>query len=416
MKQTQFNKHSPLPKVGSFKTGSRRSTQSGVLHLCADLDYGDPARETVTLAILTQRLGWRAMIASSGGTLVNEAERAAVKHVRMPLNQHGIFANWRNRVHLETLVQRERPVLVHAHGIDAVEMGCRLGLQHRIPLVVDLTQPLPDTSATHRLISQLAQTSCTVRVPTRMMGKHLISTFQINPSLVACLAPGVDLQSYNATAISAERLHHLNRFWRLPEQALVALVPMPLVPDMGHETFLQAMALIKDENVYAIMVGSDRKSPGLRAALESQVEQLGLSGKVIMPESCPDWPAAFWLANVVVAPNSMPLGQNVEILAAQALGRPVIITATGASEEMVLKEETAWVLPPKDPELLAKALREATHLNTDQRVNLAESTRFFIEENFPQSNWFNGMMELYENLLYPGRKTSDGAGVRAKVA
>ena len=136
-----------------------------------------------------------------------------------------------------------------------------------------------------------------------------------------------------------------------------------------------------------------------------------------MPETCPDWPAAFWLANVVVAPNSAIRGQNMEILAAQALGRPVIVTSVGANEEMVLKGETEWVLPPDNVTALAKALSEAACLNTDQRVNLADNTRYFIEDNFPQADWFNGMMELYEELMFPaGRGNATPTEPTARVA
>jgi glycosyltransferase involved in cell wall biosynthesis len=396
-----------------LKTGSRRNNRAGVLHLCADLDYGDPARETVTLAVLTQRLGWRALIASSGGGLVTEAERAAVKHVRMPLDNHGLFASWRNRMHLEALVQRERPALVHAHGPGTIEMACRLSRLHRLPLVVDLTQPLPDNPNTHRLMTHVAQTSCTVRVPTETMARHLTTTFQINPGLIARLAPGIDLQGYNTAAISAERLHNLNRLWRLPEQAIVALVPVPLEPQMGHAVVLQALAQLKEENLYAIMIGGDRHAKGMRDEIEESVNRLGLNGRVIMPESCPDWPAAFWLANVVIAPNIAARGQNMEILGAQALGRPVIVTAVGANEEMVAKGETAWVVPPDNAQALAQALREAARMNTDQRVNLADNTRYFVEECFPQANWFNGMMELYEALMFPAARSASPA---ARVA
>ncbi|MGB9154331.1 MAG: glycosyltransferase [Alphaproteobacteria bacterium] len=401
----------------NLKAAARRNARTGVLHLCADLDYGDPARETVTLAVLTQRLGWRALIASGGGALVTDAERAAVKHVRMPLDNHGMLANWRNRVHLETLVQRERPVLIHAHGIGTVEMAVQLSRKNRLPLVVDLTQPLPDTPTSHRLLAQVAQTSCTIRVPTKTMVQHLTSTFQINPAVIAVVPPGIDLQSYNAAGVCAERLHNLSRLWRLPEQSIVVLVPMPLEPQMGHTAVLHALAQLKDDHIYAVMVGTDSNAPGLRDDLEQTIERLGLSGKVIMPETCPDWPAAFWLGNVVVAPNIAPRGQNMEILAAQALGRPVIVTSVGANEEMVLKGETAWVLPPDNVAALVKALSEAARLNTDQRVNLADSTRYFIEDNFPQANWFNGMMELYEDLMFPaGRNTTTQPEPAARVA
>jgi glycosyltransferase involved in cell wall biosynthesis len=401
----------PTTNMQPLNTGSRRNNRAGVLHLCADLDYGDPARETVTLAVLTQRLGWRALIASSGGGLVTEAERAAVKHVRMPLDNHGMFANWRNRMHLEALVQRERPALVHAHGLGTVEIACRLSRLHRLPLVVDLTQPLLDNPNTHRLLTQVAQTSCTVRVPTETMAKHLTSTFQINPALVARVAPGVDLQAYNTAAISAERLRNLNRLWRLPEQAIVILVPIPLEPQMGHSVFLKAMTKLANENLYAVMIGSDRHAKGMRDDLEQSVDRLGLNGKVIIPESCPDWPSAFWLANVVIAPNIAIRGQNMELLGAQALGRPVIVTSVGANEEMVARGETAWVIPPDNAEALAEALREAARMNTDQRVNLADNTRYFVEENFPQANWFNGMMEVYEALMFPSARKTNTARV-----
>ncbi|MDE1900118.1 MAG: glycosyltransferase [Alphaproteobacteria bacterium] len=404
-----MNAPNPTTKMQSLNAvpanaATRRGARTGVLHMCADLDYGDPARETVTLAVLTQRLGWRALIASGGGTLVTEAERAAVKHVRMPLGRHGVVASWRNRVHLETLVQRERPALIHAHGANTIEMACRVGRLHQLPLVVDITQPIPDTPYAHRLMTLVAQSSCTLRVPTETMAKHLTGTFRLNPALIARVAPGIDLQNYNMAAISAERLLNLSRLWRLPEQGIVALMPMPLENGMGHPVFLRALAELKSENIYAIMIGGDRNDRGRRAEIEQSVTRLGLGGKVIMPETCPDWPAAFWLASVVVAPNTAVRGQTMEILGAQALGRPVIVTSVGANEEMVVKGETAWVVPPDNVTALAKALRDAAHMSTDQRVNLADNTRYFVEENFPQANWFNGMMEIYEKLMFPAAR------------
>ena len=36
-----------------------------------------------------------------------------------------------------------------------------------------------------------------------------------------------------------------------------------------------------------------------------------------MPENCADWPAACWLATIVMAVNSLPRGQAMELLDAQ---------------------------------------------------------------------------------------------------
>src|SRR5271170_626663 len=118
---------------------SLRASRTTVLHLCADLEPGDPSRAAVDLAVLTQRAGWRALIASCGGLLVPEAERAAVRHTRMPLDENGVLASLRNRVRLSKLVQKERPVILHAHGIEAVKHACGIAHTHKIPLVADFT-------------------------------------------------------------------------------------------------------------------------------------------------------------------------------------------------------------------------------------------------------------------------------------
>lgn len=389
---------------------SRRASQTAVLHLCPDLEPGDPAREAVELAVLTQRSGWRALISSGGGHLVTEAERAAVRHTRMPLDRRSLFASWRNRVHLETLFQRERPALIHAHGFDVLPRAYNLARAHRLPLVVDLTQPLPDQPRTHRLLANLGKVQCLLRVPSDYMQQQLETIFQVIPDYIRPVAPGVDLAWNNAAAISAERMQNLSRLWRLPEQATVILVPMPLHEEFGHTVFLKALASLKNENLFAVLIGTDRQSPGQREELEDQVNNLGLNGKVLMPEFCMDWPTAFWLASVVVAPNSRPRGQARELLAAQAMGRPVIVTDTGANGEMVRRGETAWVIPPNDAPALADSLREAIHLDTEQRLGLAQHTRDFIAEAFPQDAWFRGMMDIYQELLrMPGQITARAA-------
>jgi glycosyltransferase involved in cell wall biosynthesis len=364
------------------------------------------------MAVLTQRSGWRAIIASSGGRLVTEAERAAVRHKRMPLNRSGPFNNWRTRLHLEATLQTERPSLLHAHGIETLPFALTLSRAHGVPLVADLTQPLADLPRTKQLLALMKTTRAMLRVPTEFMGRHLYETFGVEGDRLCLVPPGVDLQWYSVGFISPERLQKISHLWRLPEQASIILAPMPLEPQMGHKVFLEVLRAMRNENIYVVLIGSDRHAPSTyRAEIEGLIGAYGLSGKVIMPDDCPDLPAACWLSSVIVAPNLVPRGQNLELLSAQAIGRPVIITDLGANREFAQSGETAWVVAPNDIAAMAKALREAINLTTDQRLSLADRTHNFIAENFPQNAWFDGMMQLYESLLYPSRQTA-----RANVA
>lgn len=398
-------------KLNPTQSSKNRGVRTAVLHLSPDVESSDPGRETVDLAVLTQRSGWRSVIASAGGRLVTEAERAAVRHVRMPINRTGPFNNWRTRLHLEATLQAEHPALLHAHGIESVPFALALSRGRGIPLVADITQPLADLPRNKRILSQLKTVRAMLRVPSEYMGKHLHEMFGVEQDRLCLVHPGVDLQWFSAGFISPERLQKISHLWRLPEQASIILAPMPLESEMGHKVFLDVLRAMRDENIYAVMVGSDRHAPGLRAELEGLIGSYGLSGKVIMPDDCLDLPAACWLASVVVAPNLVPRGQNLELLAAQAIGRPVIVTDTGANREMAQSGETAWVVKPGDVQGMVAALHEAIAMNTDQRLNLAERTHDFVASSFPQKAWFDGMMELYASLLYPSRQTA-----RANVA
>jgi glycosyltransferase involved in cell wall biosynthesis len=380
-----------------------------VLHLSADLEPGDPGRETVDLAILTQRAGWRALIASGGGLLVPEAERAAVRHTRMPLGSNGMLASWRNRIQLAALIQKERPVLIHAHGIAAAMYAFGTARTSRLPLVFDCTNPPPDRPNVQRFMTQLGTIASSIRVPSDFMAQYMDQKFKWPASRLRIVPPGLDMQWNHAGAVSTERLQALSRLWRLPEQASIIVTPLPFAPNGGHRQLLEALAHIKRDDVFAVLAGDNRPTPGIREEIEELVTSLGLDGKVIMPDYCLDWPAACWLASVVIAANTAPRGQGIELLVAQAMGRPVIVSDCGANPEMVGDAETAWNVPPGDVSALAAALSDVIGIDAARRLDLTHRARDFVTGAFPQAGWFNAMMETYDSLLVPPSRRAKAA-------
>jgi glycosyltransferase involved in cell wall biosynthesis len=151
--------------------------------------------------------------------------------------------------------------------------------------------------------------------------------------------------------------------------------------------------------------------PGMRREIEEFIAEFNLGGKVIIPDCCLDWPAACWLATVIVVPNSAPRGLIHELLMAQLVGRPVIVSDCGANKELVEEGVTAWIVPPGDSRALANALREVINLDLRRRLDLARRASDFITDVFPQAVWFNGMMELYDSLTISaaGRKQAQAA-------
>jgi glycosyltransferase involved in cell wall biosynthesis len=228
-----------------------------------------------------------------------------------------------------------------------------------------------------------------------MMKTFLVDNFTLDPNLIEKVSPGVDLHAYNPGSISMERIKDISDKWRIPEDSPMLFLPLDI--EHGHFVFLHALHKLPDKDFYAVIISKGKKAD--RDILEKYVMDLGLSGKVIIPTVCEDWGAAFWLSSLLVVPNMAPMGQNLEVLQAQALGRAVIITSVGANEEMVCKESTAWVVSADNVNALAKAIDDALSMDREQMIVLADNARFFIEENFPQSVWINKMLKLYEKVI-----------------
>ena len=86
---------------------------------------------------------------------------------------------------------------------------------------------------------------------------------------------------------------------------------------------------------------------GIRAA--------GLADRVRLVGHCDDMPAAYMLADVVVATGGSRQGFSRTLVEAQAMGRPVVAEDGGGAAEAVRPGVTGWLAPAGDAAALAEA-------------------------------------------------------------
>ena len=392
---------SQAPAAGT----SRKSVPHGplVLHLMGRLDHRPEARMVSDLAVLTQRRGWRAALASMGGPLVIEAERAAVRHVQLPSHpmapRHGWLGGWQTNLLLQNFAQRERVALVQLHDLNLLPLAGRLAETRHLPVLLDITEPVELTRSQQRWLRHPALAKACIRVPSQFMANYVRNTLLLAQPNLYQIAPGLDIQRFAPARVTPERLHRLAQQWRLPEQGTIILTATPLGPQQGHTALLEAVAKLDRPDLFVVIVGEDNGS-GYRPIIEQLIRNYKLEGRVVMPTECPDWPAACWLANLVVALNTAPRGQALELLTAQALGRTVIVSDCGANPEMAQSGQTAWLVAPDNPAQLQEALAEAVGMTAPQRVELSHRARDFVRAMFSQDDWVQGMLELYGAMLH----------------
>ncbi|HSV06303.1 MAG TPA: glycosyltransferase [Candidatus Binatus sp.] len=205
--------------------------------------------------------------------------------------------------------------------------------------------------------------------------------------VVAC--NGDVAASLARTGVPVELVPHgvdLLRFRPRPgprESRLRLLAVGRLVEKKGFEVLLEAAARLAVP-FHLRIVGEGPR----RAALEAAIAAAGLADRVTLagPATHAQLPREYARAHVVVVPSvedhrgdrdGLP---NV-VLEALASGRVVVASDVGAVGSAVRDGRTGLLVPPRDPRVLAGALR-ALARQPDLRARLARAGRALVERRF----------------------------------
>lgn len=122
-----------------------------------------------------------------------------------------------------------------------------------------------------------------------------------------------------------------------------------LVHEKGFDVLIEALARLPDAS--AVLVGDGPE----RGALEELARARGLAERVLFTGWKDD--ARRWLTamDVFVVPSRIE-GFGLGIVEAMLARVPVIAAAVGGTAEVVIDEETGWLVPPEDPVRLAGAI------------------------------------------------------------
>lgn len=90
-------------------------------------------------------------------------------------------------------------------------------------------------------------------------------------------------------------------------------------------------------------------------------------------------------------------GFSNSILEAMAMGRPIIATDVGGNAEAVLHNETGFIIPPNNSELLAELILKL-YADPEMRLSMGKKARKRAEEVFPLKLMVKKHEELYEEI------------------
>lgn len=366
--------------------------------------YGGALVDLLNIVSYLDKTHYSATVLLSGGNEpLSMFRRLAVETTSFPLpairkGKSIPFLPWAV-LRLKRLLRARQISLVHVNDADdaaITALACRLA---GIPCIVHMRSEMAPRKF-RKLRLQWADLLIAVSEGVRrkaiqggMPKEKVVTVYSgIDPAMAQA---GVDGQS-------------IRREYGISPQALVIGSVANIAPVKGYETLIGAMAKVQQEvdGLACLIVGAD--DHGLKEELKRMGQSLGLGPRLhfagFQKEVRPylDAMDLFVLASVEE-------GFGIVLLEAMARGKPVIATAVSGPCEIVEDGRTGLLVPPRDPDGLAKALVELLK-DPERRVRMGRDGQERVKTVFSLDSQMGTLATLYGQLLRDRQPSLEGRG------
>jgi len=372
-----------------------------VLQVLPALVTGGVERGTVEITQALVRAGWRAVVASAGGGMVHEIERAGGTHITLPLKTKNPLGIRRNIRRLADLIRRENIDLVHARSRAPAWSAYYAAQETGRPFMTTFHNVYGGQGRLKHWYNSIMARGLRVIAISDFVGRAATRTYGVEEDRLRVIPRGVDLVRFDPEAVHPSRLVQLAKEWQIKDGLPIVMLPGRLTRWKGHVELLHAVQRLPHRDFQVVFVGDHEQKPAFRDELVRLVQHLGLQGHVQLVGNCRDMAAAFMLADVVVSASTEPEGFGRVAVEAQAMGRPIVATDHGGSQETVMPGVTGWLVPPGDRGALSKAIGQALALTPEARAELAASARAYMIQQFDTRFMCQATLDVYTEILFP---------------
>lgn len=336
-----------------------------------------------------------ALLAQPDALLLEKARAAGID--ARPFQAHGeadLLAAWR----LARLIRAENFDILHchtahAHGIALVSRWL-LSERERPKLVVArrvIFQPrgtgfFKPSRFKYRRADRIIAVSQAVKAGLLQQG--------IPADRVAVVRDGVDVARI---VNSPQRTAEVRRSFALRDGERMIAHIAHLGEEKGQQDLIAAMRIIRatQSDARLVIVGEGK----LRTRLEQQARSLGVTEAIVFAGFRPpdEIPTILKAAEVFVFP-SVEEGLGSTLLEAMAAGVPVVATRAGGIPEIVEDERTGFLVPPRVPEALARAVLRLLQNSAEARWTADAAQRFAFSVG-RKERMVDETIHVYQELL-----------------
>jgi glycosyltransferase involved in cell wall biosynthesis len=349
---------------------------------------GGGSEQAFHLALTLQRRGHRLLFV----TAPDERWRKRCDAVGLPvafLPMHGRF-NLAMAARLGTVIKQHRAHVVHAHKGREQALMFWASFFTRIPALV-ANRGVSFPVGRLRALKYRFRTDAVVAVSESIRRELLASG--VPAAKVVTIYGGVDIQRFHPNVDG----DGVREEFRIPRDGVLVVKVAHVREWKGYEVFLPAAAMVAraEPRVFFLCAG---KGTGESPHLDALIRDLGLEHRLRWAGFREDLPQVLAAADICVHAATAGEGVTGVVREALAMAKPVVVTDVGGNRELVIEGETGLLVPPREPEALARGMLALMGAPA-RAATLGRAGRRLVAQRFSHEVKAERVERLYLDIL-----------------
>ena len=367
-----------------------------LLQIVPSLARSGLARATLDTAQAVIADGGRAIVASPGGAMLPDLLRLRATHIDLPEWGSPLAARLSLPARLAANLRHSDVNIIQSRSPVAGWVASSLSRRLKVKCIATLHRPFGPAGFMERRAERRQLQADAVIAVSDHVARGARERSPGTADRLYTIPPGINLDRFDPAQVRADRVVQLAGDLRVPDDSHVVLCPARFDRDRGQKLLVEAIRRLGRENVFCLLLGSTGVPTAFEKEVEQAIEAAKLHGRVQIGPYVEDMPAAYMLADVVVAIGGTAQGVSRPLLEAQAMGRPVVAEDGGGAAEAFLPGATGWLATPGDPAALAGALDTALSLSPQRRSELAATAQNHVRGRYDLTVTNQQLLELFQ--------------------
>jgi len=348
--------------------------------------WGGTELHILNLSEQLQKRGYDVTVACRPGRWVEERATAMglpTVPIRV-MNQH----DWQDFGVLRSFLRERKIDVLHVHWSSDIVVPGYAALREHVPVrIMSRHMPYPFKNRVGSFLYS------------KILYTRLVTVSNsVRETLIKCGVPGDKVQViHHGTDVEAfaritEGRSEMRASLGIPEDSVAVGIVGRIAPEKGHAVLLEAFQKIHARYpLFLVIVGNGPDEELIR----TRAAEMGLADKVLFTGFRDDVNNILNALDIVTVPSTWNEPCSAVVQQGMAVSKPIIGTRAGGTPEMVIDDETGFLVPPSDPDALADAL---ARLSGDAflRKRLGTAGKERVEELFSLRVMTDKIEALYQ--------------------